>query len=393
MKRHSKAALALMGLLGCGKSFDEAKPPGEAQSSLPRVQAVNVAPADVSALVAGNSGFATSLYRQSSGTSGNALFSPYGISFNMAMLREGVSATKKAGIDSTMGFASSDAQLDPAFDALDLQLEAISGKTASGSGQQFLTAGAVWSAMTPSSTWLDTLAQYYGAGVLQGPDPAQAISDFLTTVPGAAGLPFELAEPCDLALVSVVHLDAAWKTSFDATATAPATFHRLDGSVVSAPTMSLTTELPVATTSPRAVELPYDGDALTMLIVVPDDLATFESTLGPSTVSDVVARLGTQNTALALPKFSFQKSLSVLSAMQAMGLPLDSGHWQIFHSSKISVDESGAIATSSTVTSNTPSVVLTPTPFAVDHPFVFFIRDRTTGSLLFIGRVADPTAP
>jgi serpin B len=389
MKRLCIATLFLVGL-ACGRQQLD-----EARSNVSRVQAqaLNVPPADLASLVGGNSSFAISLYRANAASSGNLLLSPYGISLNMAMLREGVSATNKAGIDSTLGFALSDAQLDAAFDALDLQLQGRSGKTASGGGQQFLTAAAVWAAMKPEQSWLDTLAQYYGAGVLQGSEPGQAISNFQATVPGAAALPFVLAGPCDEALVSDVHLDAAWKTRFDATATAPANFNRLDGTTVSAPTMSLTTDLAIATNSPRAVELPYDGDALSMLIVVPDDLAAFESSIGPSTVSDVLARLTLQNTELALPRFSYQKGLSVLPAMQAMGLPLDSGHWQIFHSSKIQVDESGATATSATTTSHTPSSAQLPTPFAVDRPFVFFIRDRATGALLFIGRVADPTAP
>jgi serpin B len=386
MNRLSIAALVLVGAVGCGKHLDEA------QSSLPRVQALNVPPADLATLVSGNTQFATSFYRTQASTPGNVLFSPYGISFNMAMLRDGANATKKAGIDSTLDFSLSDAQFDPAFDALDLQLAATSGKTASGTGHQFLTASAVWSMVTPPQAWLDTLAKYYGTGVLQGSDPQQAISDFQSTVPGANGLPFQLAVPCDFALVSIVHLDAAWGTSFDPAKTKPADFHRPDGSVVSAPTMSLTTQLPIATSSPRAVELPYDGDALSMLIVVPDDLAAFEGAIGPSTVSDIEARLTTQDTALALPKFSYQYGASVLAAMQSMGLPLDSGHWQVFHSSRIQVDESGAMATSSTVTSHTPSSVQVPTPFVVDHPFVFFIRDRATGSVLFVGRVADPTA-
>jgi serpin B len=386
MKRLSIAAAVLVGAMGCGKQLDEA------QSPLARIQAVNVAPADVSAVVSANSGFATSFYRTQSAGSANVLFSPYGISFNMAMLREGVGATKKAGIDSTMGFTLPDAQLDPAFDALDLQLEAISGKTATGGGKQFLTASAIWAAATPTQPWLDTLAQYYGTGVLQGNDPQKAVADFQATVPGAGDLPFELAEPCDEALVSIVHVDAAWKTAFDASATAPAAFHRLDGSTVAAPTMSLTESFAIATTSPRAIELPYDGDSLSMLIVVPDDLTSFENALGPTTVSDIVARLTTQNTALALPKFSFRTAVSVLEAMQSMGLPLDSGHWHIFHAAKIQVDESGAVATGSTTTSHTPSAVLQPVPFAVDRPFVFFIRDRASGSLLFMGRVTDPTA-
>jgi serpin B len=366
----------------------------EVRSSLTRDANPMVPPADLTALVAANSGFATSLYKVLAANGGNVVFAPYGLSFNLAMLRENISATRKSGIDTTLGFSLPDARLDPAFDALDLGLAAITGKTASGSGHPFFSASAIWAATPPlsSSGYLDTLALYYGAGILVGKDPGQAIAAWQATLPGDGPLPFQLAGDADFALVNYIHVDAAWQTSFDPSATHPADFHRADGSVVSASTMSLTSDLSIATTSPRAVELPYDGGGLSMLILVPDDLSAFEAGFGPATVDDALARMSSQRTALTMPKLSFKSSTSVLPAMQSMGLPLDSGHYQVWHSVELRADETGTVASAMTTTSHTPSAVQPSTPFAIDRSFVFVIRDTSNGSILFLGRVVDPTA-
>jgi serpin B len=78
--------------------------------------------------------------------------------------------------------------------------------------------------------------------------------------------------------------------------------------------------------------------------------------------------------------------------MQAIGLPLDSGHWQIWHAAELKLDEAGTIAAAQTTTSHTPASVQQSVPFAVDRPFAFFIRDRASGTILFGGHVIDPTA-
>ena len=148
----------------------------------------------------------------------------------------------------------------------------------------------------------------------------------------------------------------------------------------------------VAATSPRAIELPYDGDALSMLIIVPDDLAQLEAQLDPAVLADALGRLSMARVALTLPKLAYQVTLAPLEAMQALGLPLDSGHYKISHSARIDANERGTEATALTVVSHTPSAVQQVTPFVVDRPFFFVIRDRASGTILFVGRVVDPSA-
>jgi serpin B len=192
-------------------------------------------------------------------------------------------------------------------------------------------------------------------------------------------------------LVTLVRLDAAWQSGFDPSATANGSFVLTDGSTVGTPMMHGGGTFSIQeSSSAKAIELPYDGGRLAMLVVVPNDLSAFEASLTLPSYEAIVAGLTPSPSGLTLPKFTFLNSFSMLKTLNELGLMLPgSAQWEIFHAAQIDVSESGTVASAQTTTSHTPSAA--PAPFVVDHPFVFFIRDQKTGSILFMGRVADPT--
>jgi serpin B len=378
-------------VIGCGSATPSNQ---ELRSNLSRVTDPNVPAGDLSTLVGDNTTFAAAFHRtMATAATGNLFYSPFDISLDMAMVSVVLGGSNTAGgIASALDLSLPPAQLNPAFDQLDLILTGIQGKTERGNGAQITIGNAFWSMAKPDTGSLDTLAQYYGAGVLQGNDPQQAIEDWQSTQPGPK-LPFQLASPTDLAVVSALSFDGAWQQAFDPAKTQPAAFTRLDGSTVTVPFMSQVQMLATETqTGARAIDIPYDGGSLSILIVVPDDLPSFEAQLTPQVIAGVVQGLATGNVSLTLPKFTLQSSTSVLPALQSLGLPLDSGHWQVWHSAQVQVSEAGTQASALTVTSHTPNAVVTPVPFAVASPFLFFIHDHTTGTIVFTGRVVDPTA-
>jgi serpin B len=344
----------------------------------------------VAALVSGNTAFAMALHgKLPASTSGNLFYSPYTISLNMA---EVDASGSQPGIASALHFTLPPAQLNPAFDALDLDLTSIGGKTSTGQGDQFLEASAAWGTLGAGTATVNTLEQYYGATILSGNDPGQAAQAWEATATSGPQLPIPLIGACDGFLVSLVNFDAAWASAFDPNATHDATFTRADGSTVSVPTMNQTEPLRVLTTGATpAVEIPYDGGRLAMLVVVPQDLATFEASFGPSTIDTLEASLQPASVDLTLPKLSYSASVSLLPVLETMGLTLGGGGiWQVSHVAEIKVSEAGTQASATNTTSHSPSAAAPATPFAVDRPYVFFIRDTTTGTVLFVGRIADP---
>ncbi|MHB1846616.1 MAG: serpin family protein [Deltaproteobacteria bacterium] len=385
MKRTLTAAAAVAVWTACGPKGGWRAPADPSRLTQPRTS-----PADESALVAGNTEFALALHRQLASQPGNLFYSPYSISLDLAEMNARGNADPS--LASTLDFTLPAPRLDAAFDALDLDLTSIEGSTEAGQGYQFQEASAVWSALGVDPAWAATLAQYYGTQVLTGSDPGQALAGWQTSNSPDPLLPApELIAACDLFLATFVNFDAAWQTAFDPAATRSGSFTRADGSGVTVPFMSQAVTLPVSNGVDEAVELPYDGGKLAMLVVVPQDLSTFEQSLDPSVLAGLLSGLAPQSVQLSLPKFSFRHGQDILPTLKAMGLTLGGGgEWEVFHAAEIQVSEQGTEAQASTVASHSPSAG--PPALAIDRPFLFFILEPSTGTVLFIGRIEDPSA-
>jgi serpin B len=157
----------------------------------------------------------------------------------------------------------------------------------------------------------------------------------------------------------------------------------------------------------RAIELPYAGGELAMLVLLPDrkdGLEEFEKTLTAANVSDWLARLRPRDIELYLPRFQTTYSVELRERLIGMGMPLVFGldadfsgmtgqrnfHLSaIMHRAYVAVNEDGteaAAATAALVERSTADMVV----FRVDRPFVFLLRDTRTGSVLFLGRLVQP---
>lgn len=237
--------------------------------------------------------------------------------------------------------------------------------------------------------------------------------------------PAQLSAATRLIIVNATYLKAEWGQKFQKALTEPRTFHRLDGSTVKVPTMSQSGRFRAAFTDGSTVlELPYVGGDLTMLIVMPDDPAAFLRDLDAKAVRRIVAGLKTdfmvQGVPFAyvdvlLPRFSARTNVPLKPLLQRMGMrdawspgaadltgivdPSETGEAPLnvsgaTHEAWVKVTEKGTEAAAVTLidvgTGGGPPV---PPPLArIDHPFYWFIRDRTTGAVLFTGYVTDPSA-
>jgi serpin B len=199
-------------------------------------------------------------------------------------------------------------------------------------------------------------------------------------------------------------MDAPWKYQFDPAATRKSPFTLLDGSTVMVDMMHFNEFLPSAAGAGwAAVELPYRGDELSMIAVVPENLAQFEAALSPALLGSIVGAIRDGGIHLSLPRFTFSFHASLAKAFEALGAPslftgpdlsglyAGSGLFvsAIEHEAFVQVDEEGTKAAAATgvaiADSHGPTV-------SFDRPFMFFILDRPTGTVLFLGRVADPRA-
>jgi serpin B len=396
-----------------------------AQSSQSRITSPDVSPGQLAALVSGNSTFAFNLYQQlTQGNSGNIFYSPYSISTALAMTYAGANGDTATHMAKALDFTLPQAQLHPAFDDLALQL-ASRGQGASGTnGKSFALniANALWCEKTYNflPDFLNTLGQNYGAGVnlldfVNSPEPSRVtINNWVSNetnnkinnlIPAGAITP-----QTRLVLTNAIYFDAAWQNPFSADKTQNGTFNLLDGSTVSVPMMNNEASYGYTQgTGYQAVELPYSGGQVAMDIIMPDagNFTTFESGMTAGSVSAIISNLQTKSINLTMPKFNFDSSFSLNSALSALGTPIafsnqadfsgmtgnkDLTIADVVHKAYVAVDEQGTEAAAATGVVMSAMAVMNQNNVTIDQPFIFMIRDIQTGAILFVGRVLNPAS-
>lgn len=273
------------------------------------------------------------------------------------------------------------------------------------------------------ATFLDIVDSFYGGGFetvdyASDPDAArQDINEWVATetedridelLPEGA-----LDTLTRLVLVNAVYFLANWKRPFAEEQTETATFTALDGSEHDVQMMSRSdTRVPYAEhDGAQAVELPYVGDEVAMLVIVPpaNEFERYENELDAETLSALVSELDSQRGAVKLPRFAFESGYELGEPLQALGMEdafdqraanfegittaRDDLHIdQVYHDTFVSVDEEGTEAAAATgVVMGVTSAPADPFEFVADRPFLFAVRDRPTGAVLFLGRAVDPT--
>ena len=155
-----------------------------------------------------------------------------------------------------------------------------------------------------------------------------------------------------------------------------------------------------------AVEVPYRGGELSLVVVQPADLDSFERTLTAGKIADIVAGFGSCEVYLKMPKWATTTRIEALEPLHLLGLPerfdfsnlLEPGQpphviGSVDHVARIEVDEKGTTAAAASVVGSAVESVPDYCYMTIDSPFFYFIRDRATAAILFMGHLADPTAP
>ena len=384
--------------------------------------------ADLAELVDGNSAFAFNLYQALKERDGNLLYSPHSISVALSMTYAGARGQTATQMADTLHFLLAQDRLHPTFNALAHEL-ASRGQNAQGrNGEAFRLnmVNALWGQQGHEfqEAFLDTLAESYGAGVraadfIAAPEEARlAINDWAAqkTEDRIRDLipPGIITPLTRLVLTDAIYFNASWSYPFSEAGTREHPFHLLDGRVVNVPMMRLEEDLLYAAGDGyQAVDLPYVGGKLSMTIILPDGerFREFEDALDPSLLDRAILDLEVRRVTLDLPKFEFESQFRLSETLKSMGMSdaFDSaaadfsgvdGHSclagnpeclyirEILHKAFVSVDEAGTEAAAATaVVMNQESAPPSPVSVTVDRPFIFLIRDRETGAVLFVGRV------
>jgi serpin B len=424
MNRKLIAVLVIVLLLPVIASIQMAQPAaGEVlKSDKERITSPDVSTSEQASLVEGNSAFAFELYQALKGEEGNLFYSPYSISLALAMTYAGARGETAEQMADTLQFLLEHEGLHPAFNWLDAELasrgEGAQGKD--GEGFRLNIVNAIWGQKDYEflSDFLDVLAENYGAGL--------RILDFMTeTEKSRVTINDWVSDQTEgriedlipqgaidaltrLVLTNAIYFNAAWAYPFDEDMTADGPFYLLDGGQGSVPMMKQTESFGyIEGEGYQAIELPYDGGELSMVILLPEagKFETFEETLNAQQVDAIIDDLQNIQVALTMPRFEFDSEFSLKDTLAGMGMPIAfsggadfsgmTGNPELFisdvvHKAFVAVDEAGTEATAATGV--IVGLTAAPEQVTIDRPFIFLIRDIETGAILFIGRVLNPCA-
>ncbi len=416
--------LTLAGMLtGCGGGGEPVGPGEELRSDQARITDPQIPPADLADLIGGNTEFAVDAYHQlRAAHAGNLFFSPHSISIALAMTWAGARGATAQEMAAALSFRLPQERLHPAFDLLDLELASRAQAAESDErpfvlsvvNQLFGLRGYPF-----EGAFLDTLARYYGAGLRlmdfdREPDACRvAINDWVAGETHDRIQDLIPAGSIDaltrLVLVNAIYFSAAWDSPFELEDTAPGPFSLLDGTALEVPVMHQGLSTPgLQAEGFQAVELAYDGELTSMVVIVPDagTFADFEAALSAEGLEAILASLVTKNVTLSMPRWTFtSQSLKLKQLFEALGMEVaftpaadfngmantdELYIGEVIHKAFVAVDEAGTEAAAATAVimegGSAPDFLVV----SLDRPFLYLIRDRETGAILFLGRTLDP---
>jgi serine protease inhibitor len=377
--------------------------------------------------VDGMTRFGYALMGVASTRTGNFVCSPASIAYAFGMARAGARGETAAQIDEVLGFPTGTDGPHLALNSVARQAVTVDAAPVPAPGAtrparkagekpgppvvaiangQFVQVG-----FELEEAFLRILAQHYGAGVQSvdfGSSQAKALIDAWVreqTAGRIAGLFDQISPDTRLVLANAVYLKADWASPFVKYPVEPAAFTRTDGRVVQVPTMQDHRRARYATSARwQAVELPYAGDELAMLVLVPLGEVQPVSLLAPAVLSEVVGSLRQGSVAFAMPRWDFATRMDLMAPLAELGMraPFGAADFsgisasglsigQAVHLANITVDEWGTEAAA--VTGIAFPVSGPPPPdlsIRADRPFAFAIMHRPTKAPLFIGQVVDP---
>ncbi len=370
------------------------------------------------ALIEADNRFALKLFREidaQAASDSNIFVSPLSVSMALGMTYNGAAGETQEAMAQTLEFQDLDLDdvnqgyrdlIDLLFD-LDPQIE-------------WQLANSIWyrQGFFVEPSFLDVNRTFFDARVealdFGAPGAADVMNQWVSD--GTNGRIEEIVEdPIDpltvMFLINAIYFKGDWRHQFDKDLTRDAPFTLLDGTQITTRRMAHGEAVDARIawdTSVSILEMPYGGDAFTMVVVLPHPDVSLQSVvdaLDPEEWATWMTNLSEVNVVVEMPKFSFEYEIELKDVLTALGMGIafdemladftkinPSGELYISkvkHKTFVRVDEEGTEAAA--VTSVVGGITSAPPQFIIDRPFLFAIRERLSGTILFMGKMVDPT--
>jgi serpin B len=403
------AAAPVTAFAACGESFGPI-------TDLPR----QLTAAEES-LVEADNRFTFKLFREvnaQDASGGNVFISPLSVGMALGMTYNGAAGTTRDAMQQTLELGGMSLQeVNEAYRSLIDLLRNLDPRV------EFLLANSIWHDLgwAPLQEFVDLNRQYFDAEVtgLDFSDPASSdvingwVSDN-TKGKIREIVPKPIPPEIVMYLINAIYFKGDWTYQFERDLTRDATFHLTDGSETTVRMMTHDGKVPVRVYFDEDVtvaDLPYGGQAYSMTIAMPREAAGIETLVGELDQSrwhGWITALDSTEMRVSLPKFTIEYDVSLNQVLIALGMgpafsygvPCDFTNMfaspagsicisKVKHKTYVDVNEEGTEAAAATSVSMATSA---PRSVYVDRPFVFAIRERYSGTILFMGTMLDPSS-
>ncbi|MBP7052612.1 MAG: serpin family protein [Phycisphaerae bacterium] len=382
----------------------------------------------------GSNSFAIGLYQRLHSGEGNLFFSPYSISTALAMTYAGAKGQTAEQMAMTLRYPTvpevlhklalageplTQEQFAQALGRIIKDLNSRGGK----SKYELRVANALWGqkGFEFLRAFTQTVEDEYD-GKLQELDFVKAVEKARRTINSWVEKktndkikdllgPGDLDAATRLVLTNAIYFKGNWASQFKKSRTFDEPFTLLDGTEVQVPMMNQKARFGYAETDAlQVLEMPYVGEELSMFVLLPrkaDGISELEMSLTAENLAQWLDKAHEREVVVTVPKFKMTSKFSMAGVLQSMGMTdaftarADfsgmTGRRDLFisaviHQAYVDVNEEGTEAAAATaVTMKLTAALPDQTPvFRADHPFLFLIRDKASGCILFLGRVMNP---
>ncbi len=374
-------------------------------------------------VVNANNKFAFDLYSEFNKTKkGNIFYSPYSISAALAMTYEGAKGQTANEMKSVFHFPENNV-LRPSFSAI------YSDINKSAKNYELRTGNALWAQKDYSflEDYISRVEKYYGGKATnldfagESEKSRQIINNWVEDqtnnkikdlIPAGT-----LDEMTRLVLTNAIYFKGIWVKQFNEDETRDRDFRISSNNNVKVKMMQRTDDESIfgytENNQLQILEMPYSGEKLSMLVFLPkdDDIESLENSITTEKLSEWKEDLKEQKVNIFIPKFKFETKYFMADTLAEMGMPTAFGGAadfsgmtgkmnlaisQVIHQAFVEVSEEGTEAAAATAVGMPIGVADSKkepkiSVFRADHPFIFLIQQKSTGNVLFMGRVVDPT--
>ncbi len=357
----------------------------------------------------------------------NLFFSPYSISLALAMAYAGANGITASEMAQVLHFNLPIEEFHSQLNSLDQSLYMVPEYLKDNKDSfQLNIANTLWgqSGYPFRQSYLNRLAKSYGAGLQEVDfinDSEQTRSQINDWVSEETEGKIEDLIPegglnslTRLVITNAIYFNAAWMQPFEKKNTKTDDFYLSDGNAIKTPMMEIEERFSYQRDSDlQLVEIPYLNNRYSMVLVMPNEsgLSGFIENLSSEQLSSRLESTRSGKVILRMPKFKFESSFSVNQALRELGMetafsPIEADFTamyepagdplyisEVIHKAFVDVDEEGteaAAATAVVMGATVAEPIDEPVLLAFNHPFMFLIRDRSSGLILFTGLIMNP---